>query len=109
MSEIKVGDQIIKYVFKIDGCLTVAERAESEQTARARLERMWPRSTVEYIREELSHIVEDVRTRLATPLRPEMIKGRAVTKSTPKSTERYHGSVEERMEQALAESFGGVA
>ena len=109
--EIKAGQAITKFVFKIDGCLLVSERAGDMETARMRAERMWPRSTVEFISEEFSHFAED-RSRLVAPITEGLSVKRGVVSRKKDAGSKKDNfdmvSVEDRMTRTVADAFAGV-
>lgn len=97
---------IFKHIFKVDGVLDVAEKADSRKEAERRVIRMWPRSTVEFIREEFSHYVGDyvkpdlMVDRPRSAVLSDFKKGAFVSKPSK--------SVEENMVDAVGTAFGGV-
>ena len=102
---VKPGDEILKYVFKVDGCLNVSERASTKEAAEARIKRTWPRSTVEFIRSEFSHFVDSVLAR--TPVTASVAKSKSAYGS--RKGVSVPKSIEERLGQTLGDTFGGHA
>jgi len=94
---------ISKYVFKVDGVLTTCARGETQRDAEEVIKRMWPRSTIEYLREEFSHMAGDYDrpSHKPAPSRPISI----ISIASKSSVKR---SIEDHLEQKLGEAFGGA-
>lgn len=103
----QTGDAITKFVFKIDGCLKVSERAATMEMALERTKRMWPRSTVEFVEEQFSHVVDTMLTR--TPSTAGKKRSFAPLTRRPAETTIDDVSLEDRMAATLVDSFGGHA
>ena len=110
MADVIAGDIITNYIFKVDGCFDMRTAAPDIDTARKWTERMWPRSTIEFVREEFSHIVEDI-TKKHIPIRPMVKHGIVVNTSVGKKSRagKSSKSVEENMVETVASMFDGSA
>jgi len=103
--DLVTGDIVTNYIFKIDNCLDISVKAGSFEDAKFRAERGWPRSKVEFVREEFSHIVEDL-THRHIPIKVENRKGVVVRSSQSKPAPI---SVEDRLTSTIASTFAGAA
>ena len=103
-----MNQTITTYFFRVGNC-TMSSKAHDKETALLYMQRMWRTSKIEYVGEEFSHIVD------AKPLK-SVAKPTAVGNSFKQSVKRtvppikkpvIGVSLEDRLEQALVENFGG--
>lgn len=101
---------IYKHIFKIDGCLSVSNRADTRQEAERIVKRMWPRSTVDFISTEFSHYVDDsipsdmMVNKITMPKKDRL----SVVTSLPNFSEKKRSapkSIEESMIDAVGAQF----
>ena len=100
------GDAITTFIFRLGKC-TMSAKALNREVAEASLVRMWPNTKIEYVSEEFSHVVE-ARTTPVVGLKKGLSSYKpAKTKTISASVARL--TLEERLEQKLADTFGGAA
>ncbi len=103
-------DIINNYIFRLGGC-TLSSKARDQETALMYLKRMWPYSEIEFVSSEFSHVVEKTVSRNVVQM---PVVGKKATKY-PKSKKTSSRSaldtrtMEERLEDSLADVFGGAA
>ncbi len=106
--------KIIKYVFKVDNCLPVTSMAETLKEAKDRVVRMWPRSTVVYVSEEVSHdssdyvqTVEPIRSN-TKPMLEEVKRSQLSDMAVKANSSKTEMTDIEKIEQSLADNFSGA-
>ena len=99
---------ITKFIFKLNSNITISEMSYSIEEAITSLKRMWPHCKLELVSEEFSHFVGDYGNKTtkskpvySTSLQPAGRKSPMINKPTREL------SLEDRLEQALVEQFGG--
>lgn len=104
--ELAPGTPIYKFIFKVDGGLRADYKSHDEKTAKAGVERYWPRSTIVLESAEFSHNVGDfgVAVSFEEKSLPRPI-GRDRHIFTAKTTPK---SVEESMADTIGASFAGA-
>lgn len=96
-------DEIKNFVFRMKGC-TLSSKARDVETALLYLQRMWPDSKFELVSEEHSHFVGD-----HSNAAPKKAKVMSFPKTPAISKPTIELSIEDRLEQALIDNFGGHA
>ncbi|MBE0438079.1 MAG: hypothetical protein IBX56_20050 [Methylomicrobium sp.] len=96
---------ISKFVFKVDGVLTTCARGETQKDAESTIKRMWPRSTVQFLREEFSHMIGDYERPSHKPAPKRSVSNLSIASKPRPMVEK---SIEEHLEEKLGEMFSGA-
>jgi hypothetical protein len=102
-------DIINTYIFRLGGC-TMSSKARDQETALMYLKRMWPDSKIEFVSSKFSHVVEKTVSRNVVQM-PVTGKKTSYPKSKKTSSRSALDTrtMEERLEDSLADVFGGAA
>lgn len=99
-----MSQAINTYLFKVGNC-TMSSKSHDKETAFMYLRRQWPTGVIEFLSESFSHNVGDYGSGRSKPF-PESQAG--IKRGRKVATKPFENlSMEERLEQALIEKFGG--